>query len=83
MAQMIMVVEDDAHIGALVRTYLERDGFMALWVRSGEDALVELTRHPIRLVVLDIGLPGNRRVRGVPADRGARPDCDADRAGRG
>jgi DNA-binding response OmpR family regulator len=58
MAEIIMVVEDDAHIGALVRTYLERDGYKALWVRSGEDALVELTRHPIRLVVLDIGLPG-------------------------
>ncbi len=53
-----MVVEDDAHIGALVRTYLERAGYKALWVRSGEDALVELTRHPIGLVVLDIGLPG-------------------------
>ena len=53
-----MVVEDDAHIGALVRTYLERDGYKALWVRCGEDALVELTRHQIRLVVLDVGLPG-------------------------
>jgi DNA-binding response OmpR family regulator len=27
-------------------------------VRSGEEALVELIRHPIRLVVLDLGLPG-------------------------
>jgi DNA-binding response OmpR family regulator len=55
---MIMVVEDDANIGALVRTYLERDGYRVLWVRSGEDALAELGRHPIKLVVLDIGLPG-------------------------
>jgi len=53
-----MVVEDDPSIGALVRTYLERDGYQALWVRSGEDALAELGRHPIELVVLDIGLPG-------------------------
>ena len=29
-----------------------------LWVRSGEEALVELTRHPIRIVVLDVALPG-------------------------
>jgi DNA-binding response OmpR family regulator len=58
MAEMIMVVEDDASIGALIRTYLQRDGYQALWVRSGEDALAELARHPIRLVVLDIGLPG-------------------------
>ncbi len=53
-----MVVEDDPNIGALVRTYLERSGYRALWVRSGEEALAELRRHPISLVVLDVGLPG-------------------------
>jgi DNA-binding response OmpR family regulator len=53
-----MVVEDDHNIGSLVRTYLERSGYKVVWVRSGEDALVELRRHPIALVVLDIGLPG-------------------------
>jgi DNA-binding response OmpR family regulator len=58
MGAMIMVVEDEANIGALVRTYLERAGFQTLWVRSGEEALVELRRHPIKLVVLDLGLPG-------------------------
>jgi DNA-binding response OmpR family regulator len=54
----IMVVEDDHNIGVLVRTYLKRSGYQVVWVRSGEDALVELRRHPIKLVVLDIGLPG-------------------------
>jgi DNA-binding response OmpR family regulator len=58
MAELVMVVEDDANIGALVRTYLERDGFGVIWVRSGEVALAELDRHPIRLVILDLGLPG-------------------------
>jgi two-component system OmpR family response regulator len=58
MAELVMVVEDDANIGALVRTYLERDGFQVLWVRSGESALAELDRHPVALVVLDLGLPG-------------------------
>ena len=53
-----MVVEDEPNIGALVRTYLARDGYEVLWVRSGEDALAELPRHPVTLVVLDIGLPG-------------------------
>ena len=53
-----MVVEDEPNIGALVRTYLERAGFRALWVRSGEEALAELGRHAVRLIVLDIGLPG-------------------------
>jgi DNA-binding response OmpR family regulator len=58
MEKLIMVVEDDSHIGSLVRTYLQREGYQALWVRSGEEALAELGRHPVRLVVLDIGLPG-------------------------
>ena len=58
MSELIMVVEDDANIAALVRTYLERDGYRVLWVRSGEDALAELIRQPVRLVVLDLGLPG-------------------------
>jgi DNA-binding response OmpR family regulator len=58
MGATVMVVEDEPNIGALVRTYLERAGYHTLWVRSGEDALVELRRHPVKLVVLDIGLPG-------------------------
>jgi DNA-binding response OmpR family regulator len=58
MGAMIMVVEDEPNIGMLVRTYLERDGYDVIWLRSGEEALAELRRHPIQLVVLDIGLPG-------------------------
>ena len=53
-----MVVEDEPNIGALVRTYLARGGYEVLWVRSGEEALAELPRHAVTLVVLDIGLPG-------------------------
>ena len=58
MAGTILLVEDEPSVGELVRGYLQRDGYRVLWVRSGEDALVELDRHQIRLVVLDIGLPG-------------------------
>ena len=54
----ILIVEDDYNIGHLVRTYLERDGYTVLWVRSGEEGLAELERHPLSLVVLDVGLPG-------------------------
>jgi len=54
----VLLVEDEESIGTLLRTYLGRDGYRVLWVRSGEEALVELTRHPIRIVVLDVALPG-------------------------
>jgi len=55
---MVLLVEDEESVGSLVRTYLDRNGFRVCWVRTGEEALVEFTRHPIRIVVLDIGLPG-------------------------
>jgi DNA-binding response OmpR family regulator len=54
----VLLVEDEPSVGELVRSYLTRDGYRVIWVRSGEDALVELGRHPIRMMVLDIGLPG-------------------------
>ena len=58
MAGTILLVEDEPSVGELVRSYLTRDGYRVIWVRSGEDALVELDRHPVRMVLLDIGLPG-------------------------
>jgi len=58
MAGNILLVEDEPSVGELVRGYLSRDGYRVVWVRSGEEALVELERHQIRMVLLDIGLPG-------------------------
>ncbi len=58
MGGTVLFVEDDHSIGKLVHDYLRDEGYRVVWVRTGEEALVELTRHPIRLVVLDIGLPG-------------------------
>ena len=56
---VLLLVEDDDAIGRLVKAYLEQqDGWRVVWLRSGEDAVAELRRHPVRLVVLDIGLPG-------------------------
>jgi len=56
---VLLLVEDDDSIGRLVKQYLEQqDGWRVLWLRTGEEAMTELRRHPVRLVVLDIGLPG-------------------------
>src|SRR5580765_8160402 len=52
-----LVVEDEDSIASLVRSYLERDGFTVVRARTGGEALEELERHPVRVVVLDIGLP--------------------------
>jgi DNA-binding response OmpR family regulator len=58
MAGTVLLVEDEPSVGELVRGYLARDGYRVVWVRSGEEALVELDRHRVRIVILDIGLPG-------------------------
>ena len=56
---VLLLVEDDDAIGRLVKAYLEQqDGWRVLWLRTGEEAVAELRRHPVRLVVLDLGLPG-------------------------
>ncbi len=56
---VLLLVEDDDSIGRLVKQYLEQqDGWRVVWLRSGEEALAELPRHPVRMVILDIGLPG-------------------------
>jgi DNA-binding response OmpR family regulator len=56
---VLLLVEDDDSIGRLVKSYLEQqDGWRVVWLRTGEEAIAELRRHPVRLVVLDLGLPG-------------------------
>ena len=86
MSATILLVEDEQNIGSLVRNYLQRDGFDVIWVRSGVDALTELTRHSIALMVLDVGLPRMdglevcRRVAGrVPVIMVTARDEEADR----
>lgn len=54
----ILVVDDDAKIVALVRTYLERAGFEVVTAGSGPAALEAMARDQPRLMVLDVMLPG-------------------------
>ena len=51
------MVEDEDSIATLVHSYLERDGFTVVRAERGEDALAEVERRPVRVIVLDIGLP--------------------------
>jgi DNA-binding response OmpR family regulator len=56
---VLLLVEDDDSIGRLVKSYLEQqDGWRVVWLRSGEEAIAEVRRRPVRMIVLDIGLPG-------------------------
>jgi DNA-binding response OmpR family regulator len=53
----ILVVDDDAKIVRLVRTYLERDGYRVVTAADGAEALELIARERPRLAVLDLMLP--------------------------
>jgi DNA-binding response OmpR family regulator len=55
--QPILVVDDDAKIVRLVRTYLERAGYRVVEAADGEAALAAIRREQPALIVLDIMLP--------------------------
>jgi DNA-binding response OmpR family regulator len=67
----ILVVDDDAKIVRLVRTYLERDGYRVVTAADGPAALDAIERHRPALVVLDLMLPeldGRAVIRAVRRD---------------
>jgi DNA-binding response OmpR family regulator len=70
----ILVVDDDAKIVRLVRTYLERDGFSVVTAADGPAALDAIETHSPALVVLDLMLPeldGRAVIRAVRRDEEA------------
>jgi DNA-binding response OmpR family regulator len=70
----ILVVDDDAKIVRLVRTYLERDGFSVVTASDGPAALDAIETHAPALVVLDLMLPeldGRAVIRAVRRDEEA------------
>lgn len=53
----IVVVDDDAKIVTLLRTYLEREGFTVVPAYDGRAALQAIREHDPALIVLDLMLP--------------------------
>ena len=73
-ARPILVVDDDAKIVRLVRTYLEREGFSVVTAADGPAALDAIETHRPALVVLDLMLPeldGRAVIRAVRRDEEA------------
>ena len=70
----ILVVDDDAKIVRLVRTYLEREGFNVVTAADGTGALDAIERHRPALVVLDLMLP---ELDGRAVTRAVRRDDEA------
>ena len=73
-ARPILVVDDDAKIVRLVKTYLEREGYRVVTAADGPAALGAIETHRPALVVLDLMLPeldGRAVIRAVRRDEDA------------
>lgn len=53
----ILIVDDDAHIRELARIFLLRDGFEIVEAADGVQALAQLEKIKVDLVILDIMMP--------------------------
>ncbi|MEW6446350.1 MAG: response regulator transcription factor [Pseudomonadota bacterium] len=54
----ILLVDDDIELSALLRDYLDREGYAVSMVRNGEDGVREALEGGYGLVVLDVMMPG-------------------------
>ena len=55
---VVLVADDDDDILLLVTMRLQRDGFIVISARNGEDALALAQQQRPDIAVLDIGMPG-------------------------
>jgi DNA-binding response OmpR family regulator len=56
--RQVLVVDDEPHIRAVLRGYLEAAGFAVAEAGDGETAVAAVRREPPDLVLLDVMLPG-------------------------
>lgn len=54
----ILLVEDHMELNHLMQMFLERDGFSVKGVFSGEEALAYLETETVKMIILDVVLPG-------------------------
>jgi two-component system OmpR family response regulator len=53
----VLVVEDDAAVSQLIKSYLEREGYAVSVVETGRDMRRTVEGGKIDIVILDVGLP--------------------------
>ena len=74
MTARVLVVDDDATVGEVVRSYLTHAGFEVEQAADGPTALAVAARTRPDLVVLDLMLPGRRGLEVCERLRWTRPD---------
>ena len=71
---VVVLVEDDPNIASLVDMYLRQDGYRVYQAADGATGLELIDQHGPRMVIVDIGLPGD--VDGIQLCRALRAASD-------
>lgn len=58
MSNVVMLVEDEAKTGKMLKQALESEDITVFWLQDGESAVKEMKRGKFDLVILDLKLPG-------------------------
>lgn len=58
MMKDILLVEDNEELAALIQTFLKNEGYAIEHVTNGEGAIGYLEEEKVKLILLDINLPG-------------------------
>jgi two-component system, OmpR family, response regulator len=53
----ILLAEDDANLGSLLKEYLEAKGFLVTLAKNGKEAFTEFGRYPFDICLLDVMMP--------------------------
>lgn len=54
----IVIIEDNKELGTLLKDFITKEGYQVYVAHSGEDGLQFLKQYTVKLVLLDIMLPG-------------------------
>lgn len=53
----ILFVEDDIHLGYILKEYIQLHGFSVTWAKDGQEGLACVERQDFHLVILDVTMP--------------------------
>ncbi len=67
MGASIYIADDEKNIRDLITKFLESDGYSVTAFETGDELMEEFLKKPCELVILDIMMPGNRRLDNMPS----------------
>lgn len=54
----LLIIEDNTELGTILCDFLAKDGYSLFLARSGEEGIEYISKNTVKLVLLDIMLPG-------------------------